>query len=458
MPASALWGNTFWGMNRDIQMPYVQQWNFGIQRQLGSGTALEVRYVGNLSLHQWLSYNINEVNIFENGFLKEFQNAQSNLKINQAGGRGNTFANNGLAGQAALPIFAGAFGSATSTNFTNSAYITNLVNGAAGSMAQTLATNQGFFCNMVGVNNFAPCALQNVSASATGAGYPINFWQVNPYANGVNYLDAAGHTNYHGLQVDLRQRLTHGMQFNVNYTWAHSLGIAAQNGIQGQGNNIYYTQRNFKLNYGPSLFDIRHVVHISGTYDLPFGKGRHFLSSSKLANYTVGGWTLGTIIIVQSGNPAQLSGGFNTFNNNDSGVVLNGITVADLQKTVGVYKTGNPWVVTFDPKFVGSDGAANATYLSRANTAGVLGYRPYIYGPGWYNVDLSLNKTIPIRESVRFLLQAEFLNATNHPTFTFSTTNPNNNLALTSTSFGQQTSGNAFSAARRIEFRANLEF
>ena len=58
------------------------------------------------------------------------------------------------------------------------------MNGAAGSMAQTLATNQGFFCNLVGVNNFAPCSLQNVSASATGAGYPINFWQVNPYATG----------------------------------------------------------------------------------------------------------------------------------------------------------------------------------------------------------------------------------------------------------------------------------
>src|SRR6185503_6400604 len=167
---------------------------------------------------------------------------------------------------------------------------------------------------------------QNVSASAAGAGFPINFWQVNPYAQGVNYLDAAGHTNYHGLQFDLRQRLTHGMQFNVNYTWSHSLGIAAQNGIQGQGNNIYYTQRNFKLNYGPSLFDIRHAVHISGTYDLPFGKGKHFASSSKALDYVVGGWTLGTIIFLQSGNPSLFSGGYNTVNTQDGGVVFNGVT------------------------------------------------------------------------------------------------------------------------------------
>jgi hypothetical protein len=461
VPASAQWGNTFWGMNPDIRMPYVQQWNFGIQRQLGSGTALEVRYVGNLSLHQWLSYNINEVNIFENGFLGEFKNAQNNLKINQANGRGATFANNGLAGQVALPIFTGAFGGATSTNFSNSTYVQNLTNGAAGSMAQTLATNQGFFCNLVGVNNFAPCALNNVSASATGAGYPINFWQVNPYANGVNYLDAAGRTNYHALQIDLRQRLTHGMQFNVNYTWSHSLGISAQNGIQGQGSNIYYTQRNFKLNYGPSAFDVRHVLHISGTYDFPFGKGRHFLSNSKIAEYTVGGWTLGTIAVVQSGGvanagnppvPQQLTGGFNTFNNTDSGVVLNGVTAGEIQNSVGIYRTGNPWVLTVDPKFIGPDGAANPQYLSRASTPGVLGYRPYIYGPGWYNIDLSLNKTVPIKERFRFLLQVEFLNATNHPTFGIG------NLGITGTSFGQTTNGNAYSQARRLEFRANVEF
>src|SRR5258708_39935681 len=136
-------------MNPNLRMPYVQQWNFGIQRQIGSGSAIEVRYVGNLSMHQWLSYNINEENIFENGFLKEFQNAQSNLKINQANGKGNTFVNNGLSGQVRLPIFSRAFGSATKPNFSNSTFVNNLINGAAGSMALTLATTKTFDCNLI---------------------------------------------------------------------------------------------------------------------------------------------------------------------------------------------------------------------------------------------------------------------------------------------------------------------
>jgi hypothetical protein len=459
VPAANLFGQaTFWGMNPNIRQPYSEQWNFGIQRQLGSGSVIETRYVGNLSLHQWLSYNINEVNIFENGFLTEFQNAQNNLKINQANGKGNTFANNGLPGQVPLPIFAAAFGTAT-TNYSNGTYITNLQTGAAGTLANSLAGNPTFFCNMVGTPNFPPCASRGVNVP--GAGYPINFWQVNPFATGraVNYLDAAGHTNYHSLQIEFRQRVTQGAQFNVNYTWSHSLGVAAQNGIQGQGNNIYYTARNFKLNYGPSLFDIRHVVHASGTYDLPFGNGRPLLNRSGALDRVVGGWTIGTIITLQSGTPGVLGGGYSTVNTNgvnpnDAGVVFTGgTTAAELQRSVGVYKTGNPWVQTFDPKFIGSNGAANGAYLLPASAAGVWGYRPTLYGPSWYNIDFSVNKTIPITERVRFQLQAEFLNATNHPTFAL---NLGNTVGVQTLTFGQTTTGPT--VARVVELRANIEF
>lgn len=176
------------------------------------------------------------------------------------------------------------------------------------------------------------------------------------------------------------------------------------------------------------------------------------MNQNKFADYTIGGWTLGTIVVIQSGNPFQFANGFNTLNNNDSGVNLNGLTTRDLQNAIGVFRTGNPWVDTIDPKFIAANGAANSALVSPNNVAGSFGYRPYVYGPGWYNVDLSVNKAFPIREAVRFTFQAEFLNATNHPTFTTA------NLSVQSNTFGQSTNGNAFSGARRIEFRANLEF
>lgn len=445
----------FWGMNPNLRSPYVEEWNLGIQRQIGSGSALEIRYVGNMAMHTWLSYNINEVNIFENGFLNEFRNAQANLAVNQANGKGNSFANNGLPGQVPLPILAAAFGSTAGSNYTTGSFITNLQTGAAGAMAQTITQNQGFICNMFGAS-FSPCALKGFTGA--GAGYPFNFWQINPFATGraVNFLDASGHSNYNGLQIEFRQRYTHGMQFNLNYTFAHSFGLLAQNAIQGQGSAIYFTDRNFRLNYAPSSFDIRHVVHVSGTYDLPFGKGKQYLNNGRLMKEVLGGWTVGTIMAFQTGMPTVLNGGFLTMNQNDPGVVFqNGFSVAQMQSSVGVYHGGSPWAYYFDPKYVASNGQANASYITPENIAGAYGYHPYIWGPHWFNADLSLNKTIPIREWVHMTFQAEFLNILNHPTFG-PVINGTSAASVQSFGFGQTTGGPT--GPRVIEFRANLEF
>ena len=65
--------------NPNLHTPYVQNWNFRVQREVGRGMVVEARYVGNKSTHVWHNYSLNETNIFENGFLQEFQNAQRNL-------------------------------------------------------------------------------------------------------------------------------------------------------------------------------------------------------------------------------------------------------------------------------------------------------------------------------------------------------------------------------------------
>jgi hypothetical protein len=446
---------TPWGFNPNIRSPYVEEWHIGIQRQFGNSSALEIRYVGNKALHSWLSYNLNEVNIYENGFLKEFQAAQNNLNINTANARGSTFANNGLAGQVPLPIMAAAFGATTGSNYTNGTYITYLQTGAAGAMANNIAGNQAFVCNMFGAS-FSPCAARG--STGPGAGYPINFWQVNPFATGraVNYEDSSGKSNYNAMQVELRKRAAHGAQFNVNYTLAHSLGLMAQNAIQGQGSNIYYTNRNFRLNYSPSAFDIRHVLHISGTYDLPFGKGRPFANHSRALDLAIGGWTLGTITTFQTGTPFVLNGGYLTMNQNDPGVVFqNGLTRADLQSSVGVYHSGSPWSYFMDPKYVASNGQANWNYIAPENVAGQYGYHPTLYGPHWFASDLSLNKIYQIREHLRLNFQAECLNVFNHPTWG-PVTMGTSSATVQGLTFAQTTGGPT--GPRVIEFRLNLEF
>src|SRR5262249_42768501 len=75
----------------NLRTPRVQSWSAGIQRELGRDTVLEIRYVANHSTGLWRQDNLNEVNIYENGFLNEFNNAKANLAANIAGGCGSTF-------------------------------------------------------------------------------------------------------------------------------------------------------------------------------------------------------------------------------------------------------------------------------------------------------------------------------------------------------------------------------
>jgi len=460
LPASTLtFNSSFFAMNPNIRQPYVEQWNVGIERQIGKSSALEVRYVGNESHFGWFSRNLDETNIFENGFLQEFKNAQNNLAI--ANGisasqlvpgmslKTTSFANQGLAGQVPLPIFAAAFGTTTGSLYNQ--FTTNLEAGAAGTVANSLAHTQSYVCNMFGAK-FAPCASRGIGGAGTA--YPINFWDVNPYTtSSLNYLDSMGNSNYNSLQIEFRQRYNHGMEFNVNYTLAHSLVLGAVNGYQANAGGSFLTLRNDQLSYRPSTYDIRNVLHASGTYDLPFGKGKRFLSGNKLADEVLGGWTLGTILIMQSGPPAQLTGGYSTFNGSADGGVLfaPGVTGKTIQNAVGVWRGGSPWVTTINPALLAPNGGWNASSAYVANTTpGIIGANPYIYGPHWFNDDMSLNKFIPIRESIRGNLQFQFLNVFNHPAFGLG------GLGAQSLTIGQTTG--TITTYRRLEIRANIEF
>ena len=74
-------GNLIETFDPKLRTPYVQQWSFGIEREIGRNTAIEIRYVGNHGTKLYHAFDLNEVNIFENGFLQEFKNAQANLAL-----------------------------------------------------------------------------------------------------------------------------------------------------------------------------------------------------------------------------------------------------------------------------------------------------------------------------------------------------------------------------------------
>jgi len=467
------------GMDPNIQQPYVESWNLGIQRSLGASRAIEIRYMGNHSVHEWIATNPNEVNIFENGFLTEFQHAQANYKINQAAGI-QSFANNGLAGQYALPIFTQAFQGESSggtgiplSDFANSQFTNYLTQGQAGAMANVLSGYAGtvpYICNLIGAN-FSPCA--NILGYNGSGTYPVNFFQANPYASGnggTAYLQAIGYSNYNSLQAEFRQQNWKGLQWNANYTWAHSMGLSSQENWTGGANLFTLRPSQMHRNYTPGEYDIRHVIHMNGTYDLPFGKNQPWLSSNKIVSTVVGNWTLGNIITWQTGMPQQLTGGYQTYNDfADGGISLNGVTPAMLQKAVHVHRlpqavintnaaNGTPnYVVMLDKKYLSSaySGGANNAYIAPNTTAGSLGQTIFLHGPHGFYEDMALSKVFPIREKIKLSFQGEFLNVWNHPVF--GNGNGFMNASTQSSTFGLATGG-PNNLPRHIQLRANVEF
>jgi hypothetical protein len=441
-----------------LRNPYVQSWNLSIQREIAKDTVLEVRYVGNRTNHKWHLYGVQEVNIFENGFLSEFINAQKNLAINQAAGV-SSFQNRGLAGQVALPIYEAAFGArgsmaalSASQGWTNGTFVSRLTLGQAGSFASTLAGpgSPTYYCRLVG-SNFGPCADRGYNAASP---YPINFFVPNPYVGDLTITDDNSWSTYNGLQVDLRRQYQNGLTLTANY--AFSKGLSDMQSTGNTYNQQYYkTIRNFRLDKAPMPSDLRHTLSLYGTYALPVGKGRHFAFSNGVLNRVAGGWTFSGIMRVTSGSVSALTSGQRTVNNNagtDCGVILNGLTVQQLEDMMQVFRNGptGTTLSSADSSLVGADGRANSQFLALPTTPGKFGQFIYIYGPNYISADMSVNKEVQITERLRFTLQAEGMNFLNHPVFGFGS------LSINSTSFGQLSSSRV--GARNIQIRAYLRW
>ncbi|HEV8132583.1 MAG TPA: TonB-dependent receptor [Acidobacteriota bacterium] len=442
--------------NPNLGKGYVESWTFGVQRELNRDTAIEVRYVGNRGIKLGRQYNINEVNIFENGFLDEFKKAQQNLAVNIANGRGSSFANNALPGQSALPIFQASFGTATA-NFTNGTFVSQLQQGQAGGLANTLATTASFQNNRV------------------NAGLASNLFLVNPSVFGGAFMvDNGSRSSYDGMQIDLRRRMSKGLLLQANYTLARALSNAfGSSSVNFAG---YTTLRDVGYENGISPFDVRHAFKMNWIYDMPFGPGTRWQAGNGLVNRVIGGWAVHGTSRIQSGRPHLLTSGRFTSNQNDSGVVLIGLTQGDLQRAMKITgasaASGNLFYFPQDlingslQAFGLVPGTPSGPFISPQLTPGTLGQRIFLYGPHFQRWDISLVKKTMITEKTNLELRVEFLNAFNEsnimlgsPASDVSTIAVNSQAGFGQTGFAyQDLSTTNDPGGRMIQFVARFNF
>jgi hypothetical protein len=474
-PVPIVAGNSVADFSPNLRTGYVQSWNLGLQREITRDTVVEFRYVGNHGTDLWRQVNINEVNIFESGFLSEFQQAQQNLALARGCatpdpvcmGLNRAKSSNyfGLAGQTALPMIVTAIGS--NTDATTASQIEQ---GQAGALANAIATNASRM------------------AKLTAAGKPINLFQVNPtLGSGSALLEVnGGNTNYNSLQVEVTRRFSKGLLVQASYVWSHAITNEYSAGVGGS----YTTLRNVGYDKISSPYDIRQAVKLNWVYELPFGPRRHFLGhlGNPVARKAAEGWELASVTRLQTGSPIRLTSGRATFNGNDSGVILHNMTNSQLQDMMSIRKVD--LAATSTSKALGAvyylpqslidntnaafevngktlkDLNTSAPYIGPADQAGQLASRALLYGPGQQKWDFSLVKKTGITERVNLEFRMQALNAINRTNFLLFVPGSGitTTLGVNGTGFGQTTgaykdlSNTNDPGGRIVEFSLRLNF
>lgn len=440
--------NGLWTIDPDLRTPYVQQWNIGFEREIFKDTAIEVRYTGNHAVKMLRAYNINEVNVFSNGFINEYNNARINLALRGGG----SFAPAGAAGQPAcaaclpLPIMSALFnGIAAGSGWQNSGFINNLNQGGIGTMAFNLAWQPVYRANR----------------ENPASGIPSNYFVANPNALNSIILTNDSMSNYHSAQVELRRRLSNGLQFQADYTYSKALNDAVGNQTSQSDLWSFWSIRDKRFDYARSNQDQTHRFVANAIYDLPFGRGKMIGGNANgFVDRLIGGWTLGGIVTWATRPPFYFSSGIATFNQLTGGPAqLTGISFDELRKNTGIYRTPSG-LFFINPDLLNITTNANGVYtgstlktgLMSDPAAGTWGNFPInsLNGPNFFNVDMSLIKRVRFTERVRGELKTTFINVLNHPNFVFGT------QAWNSSTFGRisATSG----SARIIHFTGGIRF
>jgi hypothetical protein len=243
-----------------------------------------------------------------------------------------------------------------------------------------------------------------------------------------------GKSWYQSAQLNLQKRFSKGYTLGIAYTYS-----------QWEQATEYLNPADAEPTRMISDLDVPHRLSVSAILELPFGKGRRFLSDADgFLNALVGGWQIQGVYTYQTGFPVP----FGSFS------VTGGTTSGDLFYNGGSINIDNPttdrWFNTDSFTSILSDSSTNATPVNHLRTF------PYrlddVRRDSINNIDLSLIKDVLIKGDVRLQLRAEFINAFNEAYFPQPVTG-----AATST-FGQVTASNQDNYARRAQIGVKLLF
>jgi hypothetical protein len=220
-----------------------------------------------------------------------------------------------------------------------------------------------------------------------------------PYINGTfTYSDDIGMSNYNALQVKVQRRFANGIGSMLSYTLSRSVDTSsgwfgAENGIGGSANVQNYWD--VDSNRAVSSYDVPHLLTWATVWELPVGRGKRWLNSGA-ASWILGNWQLNWFLLARSGTP------FTPWVGGDPANI--GVTNYSRPNLVGDPKLDEPTVDRFFNV---------AAFAVPVNQFGDV-ERNSLRGPGYWNVDLGLQKNIPLGGTRELQVRIEAFNVFNH--------------------------------------------
>lgn len=265
----------------------------------------------------------------------------------------------------------------------------------------------------------------------------------------VSGTQSNGRMMYNALQAVLQKTMSHGLQYQVSYTFGKCMSnntgyygtwsnARASNTASPYWQNVY----NPAVEWAPCYYDATHTLTSYAVYDLPIGTGKTFgTNMNHAANAVVGGWTVSPILSLHGGFPMAM---YN--NGSDPTGTLSGGIRPDCTGANQVYGRRDATAAQgggflwFNPANYTNDTSGFGTCAPQLS---------HLRGPGFYNWDISLQKNLQLTERFRLQFRSDFLNAFNRV-----------NLAAPNTTVETSTTGviQASQPARNIQFALKLYY
>jgi hypothetical protein len=312
-----------------------------------------------------------------------------------------------------------------SGNFTVQYQVTPTLTVQAGYVT-SLARHLEVFPNSNHVTQILPNTLPSGESTSQFVPFP-------DFGQGSSYATTNGNSYYNSLQTKVEKQFRGGLSFLATYTYSKARTDAGD--LLNGGSTAGFRAPDIPgggiaFDYGLASFDIRNVFHLSGGYELPFGKGKRFLGNSDgVASKVFSGWSINWSAVLQGGQPITLSCPSGTANGSGCYDLL----VKGQDPKTGLHTDSNGKLNWFgnpaafnQPCQLGGDPLLGTVAPIADSPSGcvpltglaALGGPPtQVAGPGFHRLDFSTFKDMKLSERFTLQFRAEFFNIFNHPNF-----------------------------------------